>query len=152
MVSGYTAHPVDPPGGDYRQLRAVYKYWAGLTCIWVFFYSPCTWQSLVLFWFLPEECSYAVFLGVDFWRYSVFSAYWFDSGHMVLPVYGGFCLYFLFSTWFFGAALVSTTAVFFAGVVDALRAMFPSVFSGPDVLHHGRYEPEERDRRVGLVA
>ena len=36
---------------------------------------------------------------------------------------------------------MSTTAVCFAGV-DALRAMFPSVFSGPDVLHHGRYGPE----------
>ena len=29
----------------------------------------------------------------------------------------------------------------FAGV-DALRAMFPSLFSGPDALHHGRYGPE----------
>ena len=42
---------------------------------------------------------------------------------------------------FLGAALVSTTAVGFAGV-DALRAMFPSLFSGPDVLHRGRYGPE----------
>ena len=42
---------------------------------------------------------------------------------------------------FLGAALVSTTADCFAGV-DALRAMFPSVFSSPDVLHRGRYGPE----------
>ena len=36
-----------------------------------------------------------------FWQmtsgYVVFSASWFDSGYMLLPVYGGFCMNFFFS-------------------------------------------------------
>ena len=42
VVAGwYTPRPVDPPGGDHRQPRAVYKYWARMKI-----FLPCTWQSL----------------------------------------------------------------------------------------------------------
>ena len=104
--------------------------------------------------FLPEEYSTWFTLGDDFWRDSVFSAYWFESGNMLLRVYGGFGSNFLYSTWFTRIlrsvlVLLSTCSVFaakstrnwrfqcalvslagFAGV-DALRAMFPSFFLRP---------------------
>ena len=40
--------------------------------------------------FLPEEYITWFTLADHFWRDSVFSAYWFDNGYLVLPVYGGF--------------------------------------------------------------
>ena len=58
----------------------------------------------------------------------VFSALGFNTGYMSTSVYGGL------------VSLVPRSCrqrqLVFAGV-DALRTMFPSLFSGPDVLHHG---------------
>ena len=63
VSGGYTAHPVDPPGGDHRQPRAVDKYWARMRI----FYEPL---------YLAVTCSVLVclrstwvdfFLGDDFW-------------------------------------------------------------------------------------
>ena len=78
--------PVAHPAGDHRQPRAVYNYWARMRI----FYGPL---------YLAVTCSVLVCLRsacVDFFRettsgfISVFSASWFDSGYMFLPVYGGF--------------------------------------------------------------
>ena len=54
------------------------------------FYDPLYLAVTCPMLFLPEEYSMWFTLGDHFWRDSVFSAYWFDSGYLVLPVYGGF--------------------------------------------------------------
>ena len=82
------------------------------------------------------------FLGDPFWKHSVFSAIWFDSGYMLLPVY----------------VVVGTVSVHSAmlvpqwymlcvshGVSCWLRCTsrcVPLWFSDPDALHHGRVGPE----------
>ena len=51
--------------------------------------APCIWQSLCSMLSVPEEYSYAVFLGDHFWicRIQLFTG--FDSAYMFLSVYGG---------------------------------------------------------------
>ena len=56
------------------------------------FYGPLFLAVTCSILFLAEEYSTWSTLGVDFWWDSLFSAYWFDSGYMVLPVFGGFCV------------------------------------------------------------
>ena len=48
VAGGYKPPPGDPPGGDHRQPRAVFQYWARMRI----FYGPlCSWQLLVRCWF-----------------------------------------------------------------------------------------------------
>ena len=85
-------------------------------------------------WYLAATCSVFVLpdcCGGFFWELTsgfipVFSANWFDNGYMCLSVYGG---------------------LGFAGC-DALRAVLPLWFSGPDALHQGRYGPKGGLRRA----
>ena len=75
-----------------------------------------------IYWWHPASghVQWKTPLGI-FWEipsgYVVFSAFWFDSGYMLFPVYGGFCTNFLFLhvvTWILRSFLVLLSCSVFA--------------------------------------
>ena len=135
------------------------------------FYGPLYLAVTCPMFFLPEEYSTWFTLGDHFWRDSVFSADWFDSGYMVLPVYGGFVRISYFQCGLLGSCVRFSSCSLPVQCLlreeyrklDCCRARvdngscmlwlvllvsthlalcFLLLFSGPDARHHGRYEPE----------
>ena len=88
--------------------------------LWVVSLAPCIWQSLVLF----GSCLRSTVRG-SFWemtsRYVVFSASWFDSGYIFMPVYGrcGYCFRLQRNAWSSVVHAMRQLRSMFCLVVDA---------------------------------
>ena len=86
-LAGYTAHPADPPGGDHRQPRAFFLFWARLRI----FHGPLC-LAVTCSVLVSLRSASVVFFGETASGFvSVCSASWSDIEYMFLPVYGGFC-------------------------------------------------------------